>query len=98
MIRPRVMDWLSVAQVWRWRRVRRRGVVLSSRYHPAPDGIAFTWRGARVGNATRDQLAAALSGPPRRPEDFLSPEFLARLREPHGPMGAADGHNGKDQT
>lgn len=79
----RLSSWLRILCVWRWRRVCRRGVVLANRRRlrrPAPHGIAYTWWGERVGDATRDQLAAVLSGPPRRPEDHLSAEFLADLR------------------
>jgi hypothetical protein len=53
-------------RIWRWRRIRWAGVVMASRHHPYPDAIAYTWRGARVGTATRDQLAAALTRAERR--------------------------------
>jgi hypothetical protein len=85
---------LQILHVWRWRRVCRRGVVLALRRRdlqplPAftdgePWGFAYTWRGARVGSASRGHLAEALSGPRRRPELSLSPEHLADLRAAYG--------------
>lgn len=79
----------NIVQVWRWRRVCRRGVVLANRrreHRPAPEGVAYTWRGACVGNATRDQLADALATDwPGRAAACLSPEFLAQLRDAYGP-------------
>lgn len=80
-------SWLGILQLWRWRRVCRRGVVLANRRcwrRPAPAGVAYTWWGERVGDATRDQLAAMLSGPPRRAADCLPPTFLALLQDKYG--------------
>jgi hypothetical protein len=61
-----VRNRLNLIQVWRWRRVRRHGVVLASRHHPAPDGIAYTWTGRRVGNGDRDHLTRQLTRAERR--------------------------------
>lgn len=71
----RVRSLLDIAQIWRWRRIRRHGVVLASRHHPAPDGIAYTWTGRRVGNATRGQLADALTAATRRHQRVVATEW-----------------------
>lgn len=52
---------LAVAQIWRWRRIRRHGVVLTYPGQPAPLGLAYTWDGRRVGTADRDHLATQLT-------------------------------------
>lgn len=57
---------LDIAQVWRWRRVRRHGVVLATVVGPAPLGVAYTWDGRRVGVADRDHLARQLTRAERR--------------------------------
>lgn len=74
-----VSNRLDLVQVWRWRRVRRHGVVLASRYHPAPDGIAYTWTGRRVGNGHRDQLADQLTRATRRRQLAVA----AQMRRDH---------------
>lgn len=62
----KLRSYLAIAQVWRWRRVRRHGVVLTYPGQPAPLGLAYTWDGRRVGNADRDHLAHQLTGAERR--------------------------------
>lgn len=62
----RARSLLDIAQIWRWRRIRRHGVVLACRHHPAPLGIAYTWDGRRVGSADRDHLARQLTSVERR--------------------------------
>jgi hypothetical protein len=62
----RLRSYLDIAQVWRWRRVRRHGVVLTYPGQPAPLGLAYTWDGRRVGSADRDHLARQLTRAERR--------------------------------
>jgi hypothetical protein len=62
----RLRSLLDIAQVWRWRRVRRHGVVLTYPGQPAPLGLGYTWDGRRVGTADRDHLARALTRAERR--------------------------------
>lgn len=57
----RIRSLLDIAQVWRWRRIRRHGVVLTYPGQPAPLGLAYTWDGRRVGTADRDHLAQQLT-------------------------------------
>lgn len=62
----RTRNLLQVAQIWRWRRVRRHGVVLACRHQPAPLGVSYTWTGRRNGAADRDHLATQLTRAERR--------------------------------
>jgi hypothetical protein len=64
MIRARSL--LDIAQAWRWRRVRRHGVVLATIVGPPSLGVAYTWDGRRVGVADRDHLARQLTRAERR--------------------------------
>lgn len=75
----KVRSLLDLAQLWRWRRVRRHGAVLASRHHPALDGIAYTWTGRRVGNGDRDQLAHQLTRATRRRQLAVA----AQMRRDH---------------
>lgn len=62
----RVRSLLDMAQLWRWRRVRRHGVVLAAIVGPPLLGVAYTWTGRRVGVADRDHLANQLTRATRR--------------------------------
>ena len=62
----RARSLLDIAQIWRWRRVRRHGVVLAAIVGPSSLGVAYTWRGARVGVGDREYLAHCLTGVERR--------------------------------
>lgn len=68
---------LDIAQAWRWRRVRRHGVVLTYPGQPAPLGLAYTWDGRRVGSADCDHLARQLT----RAERHRQLAEAARIRD-----------------
>jgi hypothetical protein len=74
----RVRSLLDIAQVWRWRRVRRHGVVLTYPGQPAPLGLAYTWDGRRVGSADRDHLADQLTRATRRRQLDVAAKWRSR--------------------
>ncbi|HET9144074.1 hypothetical protein [Actinophytocola sp.] len=71
----RTRSLLALAQLWRWRRVRRHGVVLVVPRQPAPLGIAYTWDGRCVGTADRDHLARQLTRTERRRQHAVAADI-----------------------
>jgi len=71
----RIRSLLDMAQVWRWRRIRRHGVVLASIVGPASLGVAYTWTGRCVGVADRDHLACQLTRATRRHQLTVAAEI-----------------------